>query len=144
MTQGIITLQDGLYEACRQPHALNMFLLQHYNGGRILEDEASADVSLVDAGINFRNVVYEGSTDLWPQALVHPEKTVSWVIDYRQDTGSFLRKHIDPASPAFQAHFTLVFEDSNGLRLYHRKGEAPLPSRSVPDAPSSDYSMCRQ
>jgi hypothetical protein len=144
ITQGIITLQDGLYGACEQPHALNMYLIAHYNGGRILKDEASGDVNLVETGINFSNVVYEGSTDLWAQALAHPEKTVSWVIDDPQITQSFLHKHLDTNSPAFLAHFDLVFKDPTGLRLYYRKGAPPLPSRPVPDTLSADYSMCHR
>jgi hypothetical protein len=144
MAQGIITLQDGLYGACRQPHALNMFLRAHYDGGRILKSEASGDVSLAETGINFRNVVYEGSGDLWTQTLARPEKMVSWVIDNSKSAENFRLKLIDPTSPAFLAHFTLVFEDPTGLRLYHRKGKPILPSRSIPDTLSTDYSMCLQ
>jgi len=137
--QSPITLQDGLYGACGQPHALNKFLAQHYDGGQILENEASGDVSLVDAGIDFKNVIYQGSTDLWPQALAHPEKTVEWVIDF-PDQQSLLNKGLHPHSPTFLAHFTPIFRDPSGLMLYHRKGELPLPSRPVP--PDTSFNSC--
>ena len=130
--QGSISLQDGLYGACGQPNALNKFLAQHYDGGKILEDESSGDVSLVDAGIDFKNVIYQGSIDLWPQALAHPEKTVEWIISYATDPQSFLNKRLHVSSPLFLAHFTPIFRDPSGLMLYRLKNAPPLPSRPIP------------
>jgi len=136
--QSAIVVQEGLSQACTQPYALNIFLAQHYDGGRILEDLSPGDVSLSDTGIDLKNVVDQGSTDLWPQALAHPEKTVEWVISFSAPNNA-LFLHLHSSNSTFLTHFTLVLSDSpSGLLLYQRKGEPQLPLRPVPpDIPAN-------
>jgi cellulose synthase/poly-beta-1,6-N-acetylglucosamine synthase-like glycosyltransferase len=143
-TSGVIVIEDGLHGlSCAQiPHGLDKYLAQHYDGGLILEDVTTGDPNLPTIGIDFKKVVYEGSTNLWQQALAHPEKTVEWVIDASKDPTDVLAKQLDLHSPAFLAHFALVFEEPSGLRLYHRKGGPPLSSRPVSNDILADHRTC--
>jgi hypothetical protein len=143
-THGVLVLQDGLHGlSCAQiPHGLDKYLAQHYDEGLILQDVTTGDPNLQEIGIDFKKVVYEGSTNLWQQALAHPEKKVEWVIDASKDPSDVLAKQLDLHSLAFLAHFTLVSEEPSGLRLYHRKGGPTLPSRPVSNDILTDHRTC--
>src|SRR6202043_1294426 len=67
---GIISLQDGQFGADCDPHSnVVAYIAQHYSGGRILEDFAhSLNAGLAFTNVNFANVIYEGSGQLWKQA----------------------------------------------------------------------------
>ncbi len=71
---GTITLQDGQFGTMFLSHPIEFFLVQHYNGGRILTDDYTSqdDALEPEAGIHFSNVIYEGSAQLWPRALKTP------------------------------------------------------------------------
>jgi hypothetical protein len=80
---GIVSLQDGQFGlSCAHSHAIIIFLAQHYEGGRILEDlyDTKIDALNPEAGIDFKNVVYEGSDRLWHQSLRDPASMVNWII----------------------------------------------------------------
>ena len=76
-SQGIIDLQDGQHiYACSPQLTINQYLAEHYNGGEILQDVYTAQFDASAAGIDFRNVIYEGSGRFWSQALQNPESSV--------------------------------------------------------------------
>ena len=142
-TNGIISLQDGQFGlSCTQTHVVNAYLLQHYNGGRILEDVTAGDYNEPETGIDFKNVIYDGSNILWHQALANPAATVDWIIAVRNDTGDRVSTHIDLTSSSFQSQFSLVVQESSGLTLYHRNGTAPLPTRPLPANILTDHKAC--
>lgn len=131
---GIISLQEGQYGLdCAQLHPLVVYLAEHYTGGRILEDTYSAGTYSLDAdvGVDFKNVIYEGSGEFWDQALRNPAAMVDWVIANPRDGGDLVARHIDVASQAFLSQFSLVAQEQGGLSLYHRNGLPPLPTRLV-------------
>ena len=59
MSNGIISLQDGLYGIdCGEPNAIVNFLALHYNSGLLLVDLYHSELN---SSIDFKNVIYEGS-----------------------------------------------------------------------------------
>jgi cellulose synthase/poly-beta-1,6-N-acetylglucosamine synthase-like glycosyltransferase/transposase len=142
---GIISLQDGQYGgSCIPVEPITVYLAQHYDGGRILEDEDAFRISESEAGIDLKNTVYEGSTELWKKALNDPASTVEWIIVPSRVPSDPIVKHIDLASPAFLSQFTLVVEQQDQFRLslYHRKGLPPLPTRAIPSSLLADHRLC--
>ncbi len=143
-TNGIISLQDGQFGlSCTQTHIVNAYLIQHYNGGRILEDVTAGDYNEPETGIDFKNVIYDGSNTLWHQALAHPASSVDWIIAVRGNAGDRVSTSIDMNSLTFKAEFTMVVQEPSGLTLYHRKGTAPLPTRPLPANILTDHSACQ-
>jgi cellulose synthase/poly-beta-1,6-N-acetylglucosamine synthase-like glycosyltransferase len=127
--QGVISLQDSQHAyACEPQRVIVQYLAEHYNGGRILQDVYASQFDASDAGIDFHNIIYEGSAQYWIQALQNPASSVEWVI---------ITPHIDidpvaqraSTDPLFLSQFVLVAKQPNGVLLYHNTGEAPLPSR---------------
>ncbi len=117
---GIITLRDGQYGlACTPTHTIVIYLSQHYAGGRILEDLYTSKIDSLEptAGIDFKNIVYEGSSQLWIKALSHPEMVVDWIIVNPSDAGDYLARQIHLTSPAFSSHFHDLAQSDNLLNL---------------------------
>ncbi|HEU5383636.1 MAG TPA: glycosyltransferase family 2 protein [Ktedonobacteraceae bacterium] len=136
---GVITLQEGQYGVtCWPTSHISIYLAEHYNGGRILNDVARTYEDYADANIDFKNVVYQGSGDYWQRALKNPEELVDWVVI---QPGDDVSKVIDANTPAFLAQFTLVEQDGN-IELFHRRGLPPLPTRSAPSSMFTDNSLC--
>jgi cellulose synthase/poly-beta-1,6-N-acetylglucosamine synthase-like glycosyltransferase len=143
-TTGIITLQDGQSgTSCFASHPIEFFLVQHYNGGRILTDDYTAqdDALEPEAGIHFENIIYEGSSQLWDQALKKPAALVDWIIvnpSNRQDlVANQLMLH-----PVLLSPFTRVVQEQNGLSLYHKNGTGHLPTRLLPSYLLTEHSLC--
>jgi hypothetical protein len=129
MQGGIITLQDGQFgQSCAPSNAITFYLAQHYNGGRILEDTYRNPQDFATAGIDFKNVVYQGSRDLWTNALSNPGTMVDWIV---MRPGDLVAQKINPNTPAFKHEYTLVFANPGGPYLYHKNGLAPLPTRAL-------------
>jgi hypothetical protein len=124
---------------CAFGYPLNVYLAEHYNGGRILQAEYPFHLSESEAGIHFSNIVYEGSASLWAQALQHPETSVDWVIF---SPGDSVAEAMARAGHRFIQDFTLVVTGPNGLRLYHRNGLPPLPTRSPSSYLLSEQQFC--
>lgn len=142
---GIITLRDGQYGlACTPTHTIVIYLAEHYAGGGILEDLYTSKIDALEpaAGIDFKNIVYEGSGNLWTKALSNPASVADWVIVNPDDAGDYLAKKLDLAGPAFAAQFTFILQEPTGLTLYHRNGLPPLPWRSVPRSMYTEHSLC--
>lgn len=142
---GIISLEEGQYGLdCAQLHPIVVYLAQHYAGGSILEDlYAAGTYSLYsDAGIDFKNVIYEGSGALWNQALQSPATLVDWVIVNPRDGSDLVAEHINVASPAFLSQFTLVVQEQSGLSLFYRNGLPPLPTHRVSPDLLTMHQLC--
>ena len=141
---GIISLQEGQYGAdCVPIHPTIVYLVEHYNGGRILQDTYSTTTELAaEVGIDFKNVVYEGSGALWQQALRSPASVVDWVILNPDNGSDLVAQHINVKSAAFTSQFALVASEPNGLSLYHRIGLPPLPTRPVPASLLTPHQLC--
>ena len=106
-----------------------VYLEQHYNGGFILQTEAPFHLSESAADIHFSNVVYEGTSTLWTHALNDPASVVDWVI---LQEGDIVAKSMAKDGLSFSQNFTLVATDPySGLRLYHKNGLPPLPTRPI-------------
>lgn len=137
---GIVSLQDGQFGLdCAHPHPLIIFLAQHYNGGLILEDLYSTKIDALnpEAGINFKNTIYEGSGALWHQALGHPTQ-VDWVIANPTDPNDVVARTL---GLKLATEFTRDVEEPNGLSLYHRNGLA-FPTRPIPTYLLTENSRC--
>ncbi len=142
---GIITLQDGEYGlACSPTHSIVIFLAQHYTGGRILEDLYTAKIDTLEptVGIDFKNMVYEGSGKLWTEALSQPQKIVDWIIVNPNDKSDYIARKIDLTSPKFTSQFSFILQEPGGLELFHRKGLAQLPWHSVPRSVFTAHLLC--
>jgi hypothetical protein len=143
---GIITLEDGAHGlACTPTSNIVVYLAQHYNGGKILEDLYSAKIDTLETtvGINFKNMIYEGSGHLWTEAISHPESVVDWIIVNPTKSGDAITKKINLTSPAFTSHFTMVLQQQNGLALYLRSDLVfQLPTHDVPRSVYTDHQRC--
>jgi hypothetical protein len=138
---GIISLQDGQYGLdCSHGHSIVLFMAEHYNGGKILEDlyTSKMDALNPEAQINFSNVIYEGSGALWTQALKNPLATVNWIIVNPADKFDQVAINL---TPAFNAKFTRDVEEPNGLSLYHRNGLV-YPTRPAPTYLAEQHNLC--
>lgn len=133
MRGGITTLQEGLYGFdCANEFKTVNYLVQHYAGGNIMADLYTSQIDQLEpkAGINFKNVVYEGSGTTWYQALHNPEANVNWIIVNLANHNDLVARNINMAD--FHAHFTQVTSDSNGLSLYHRNSAPQVAIRTSP------------
>ena len=142
---GIIALQDGQFGLdCTPGHTTVAYLTQHYNGGRILEDlyTLKLDALEPEAGIDFKDVIYEGSGNLWQLALKNPAATVDWIIANPGDQSDLVTQHLALDSPAFLAQFMPVAQESDGITLFHRNGLPPLPTRAITTTYLADHRLC--
>ncbi|WP_069803568.1 glycosyltransferase [Thermogemmatispora onikobensis] len=140
---GIVTLQDGLYgNSCTGTHPVSIYLARHYNGGLILEDVSPTNFDVSEAGINFRNVIYDGSGRLWQQALRNPAASIDWIVLNPRLPGDRVARALPPGSPLLR-QFTLVLIDPrSGMHLYHHRGRPPLPDRPIPPELLTAHRLC--
>jgi len=135
-SHGIITVQDGQYNyACGPQRTIVKFLAQHYDTGKILQDVYASQFDVSDAGIDFRNVIYEGSGQYWSKALQDPTSLVDWIVIRPADPLDLVSVQLkkDPAFNAtFHANYVQVASQTNGIYLYHINGKSPLPTRPAP------------
>jgi len=127
---------------CVQSYPINVYLEQHYDGGRILHAEFPFLLSESESGIHFSNVIYEGSGLLWKEALHNPAVLVDWVIFTPGDIVSRSMAR----DPAFSQEFTLVAVGptvgSYTLKLYHKNGLSPLPTRPISSYLLGEQRLC--
>ncbi len=132
-SQGVLSLQDGQYNySCFAKQTVNHYLAEHYNGGKILEDVYAVGFDSSKIGIDFKNIIYEGSGPYWLQALHDPADMVDWIVVKPDSNVDLVASRIDLSSPLFLSQFTLVAKQDNNVYLYHRLGRPPLPTRVVP------------
>ncbi len=140
---GVISLQDGQSGlSCAPAHPIVLYLAQHYNGGSVLEDLFTSKISATEAGIDFRNMVYEGSNQLWQKALAHPATTVDWVIMRPEDPTDLVAQRLGANNPAFQTQFSPVVREPDGLTLYYRNGLPLSPAKAVSSTILTDHHLC--
>jgi cellulose synthase/poly-beta-1,6-N-acetylglucosamine synthase-like glycosyltransferase len=147
---GIVSLQDGMYGfSCAPTESITIYLAQHYDGGRILEDANAFHITESDVGIKLKDTIYEGSAELWKKALNEPASMVEWIILSPDEPNDPIANHIDLKSPAFLSQFTLVVQEKDSinysvhhLSLYHRNGRTPLPTRPIPSNLLTDHRLC--
>jgi hypothetical protein len=142
---GIVSLQSGQYGLdCAPLHPTVVYLAQHYDGGRILSDTFTSGTNALglEVGVDFKNVVYEGSGDLWTQALANPTAVVDWIEVNPRNSYDSVAKHINLKSPLFLSQFTLAVQEDSGLSLYHRNGLSPLPTNALPPGLLTEHRFC--
>ncbi len=148
VSNGIITVQDGQYGvSCQPQHQINIYLAQHYNGGKILVDIFNSNIDGADAGIDYLAFVNESSGPEWTAALKDPLK-MDWIIVRPEalrrpgDPHDQVAKYINVDSLSFLKNFSLVVQEGTGLELYHRNGLPPLPTRPIPAGALTAHTLC--
>src|SRR5438552_1799292 len=142
-SQGIISLQEGQYEyACIAQRNIVEYLAEHYDEGKILENMFTTQVDPVEFKGNFKSIIYEGSGQLWLQALNNPANSVEWILVNPDNHNDPVAQHINVNSAAFMSQFTLVIRQNNGILLYHRLGSQPLPDRPAPPSLKFAHHTC--
>lgn len=146
---GVISLQDGQDgRSCAIYHQINIYLAQHYTGGKILEDVFTSGIDGLDAGVDFKDIINEGSGKSWTAALHNPEAYVDWIIMHPlelklpDESPDLVALNVNQQSPAFIAQFTLVVQEPTGLQLYHHNGLPPLPTRPIPTGLLTAHRLC--
>jgi len=124
---------------CVLNYTINVYLSEHYNGGYILQTDYPFLLSESQEDIHFSNVIYEGSGSLWQQALHHPETMVDWVIFA---PGDDIAQALAANDPQFMQHFTLAATGLKGMRLYHKSGLPPLPTRPLSPLLAQEQQFC--
>ncbi len=124
---------------CVKSYAINSYLSEHYNGGRILQTDYPFLLSEAEENIHFSNIIYEGSGQLWLEALQHPAVYVNWII---LAPGDDIAQSLAAQDPQFARQFTLVATTSTGMRLYHKNGLPPLPTYPLSPSLASEQQFC--
>jgi hypothetical protein len=142
---GLINIQDGEYGlSCHSPHRISLYLAQHYAGGRILEDTYTSKIYGGEAGVDFKDFIYEGSSlPQWNAALADPARFANWVIVNTRDKQDIVGSHINIDSPAFLSQFTLVVQEPSGDNLYYRMAAGSLPTRPASADLLRAYQQCK-
>lgn len=112
-------LREGLAirDGDRRQQDASDWLAGHYDGGRILVDEA---VNLSPrTRIALRDRVYQWTWQLGPEALAHPAETVDWVLVDRHHTAGKVLMAITNQE-TFANRFDLAFAE-NGLEIWRRR-----------------------
>lgn len=148
VSSGIITVQDGQYGvSCQPEHQINIYLAQHYNGGKILVDIFNSNIDGTDAGIDYLSFVNESSGPAWTAALNDPSR-MDWIIVRPEslrnpgDPHDQVAQHINVDSISFLKDFSLVVQEGTGLELYHRNGLPPLPTYPIPAGQITAHTLC--
>jgi hypothetical protein len=140
MHGGVISIIQNIDPPfCVVSYPLNVYLEQHYNGGRILQMEFPYEMTESASDIDFRNIVYEGSGPLWQEAIKHPDTAVDWIIF---SPGDKMSQYMTSDGPTFTHNFSLVASGPTGLRLYHKKNLPPLPTRPISPYLSEEQRFC--
>ena len=140
---GIISLQDAQQSRCAPPFAILTYLAEHYNGGKILEDFFTSQMEGLEvAGLDFKDLIYEGSGALWKQALANPATLVDWIVVNPTNPDDLVAQSLNLESPTFLAHYTQVVQEPNGLSLFQRRGLHNLPTHPIPPELSAEIQLC--
>lgn len=127
---------------CVQAYPVNVYLQEHYNGGHILHAEVPFLLSEGESGIDFSNVIYDGSGVLWQKALKDPAAFADWIVMTKGDAVYKAVAH----DKQFSKQFTLVAKgpmiDSVQVELYHKNGLAPLPTHPISSYLLGEQQMC--
>lgn len=135
---GVITIQDGQKGlACAPYHPSYAYLSTHYNGGHVLESMNGIYPDATEAGINFNQMIYQGSGTYWENALAAPQTTVAWVMMSPNDlTAKYINKI------ALVGFYTLIVNEKDGTQLY-RRNDVPLVTHApFPYSMWTNRSLC--
>lgn len=141
----VVTWEEGIYGvACTPTESIVIYLAEHYNGGKILEDlyTSKIDTLEISTTINFKNIIYEGSGPLWSAALSHPASVVNWIIVDPTDPQDIVANKINLNSDAFNSQFSFVLQEQDGVSLYLRNGLPPLPTFPVNPRVFTEHERC--
>jgi hypothetical protein len=107
-----------------------VYLAEHYNGGRILATAPTTSLHQLGttAGIDYANVIYEGSGDFWDRALLNPGEMVDWVYLNVRRPEDLIARSINVNMPEFHSQFDLVLAQEDGQTLFRRKGVETKPT----------------
>lgn len=144
-TGGIISLQEGQFGFdCSPVDPVVLYMIQHYNGGLILSDTFSSGTTTLgaEAGVPFKNMVYEGSGTLWVQALANPASSVDWVIANPGDPKDLVARNLNVGGATFRTQFTLELQEGNGIEVFHRNAAPALALNAVPDSILVAHRQC--
>lgn len=140
---GNVVLQDGTFGiSCNVANQASIFLAEHYAGGKVLENDYASRVNGDITGLDFKNVIYEGSGQIWKDALAHPEKYATWIMAYPSKSNDLVSRNIPLESPLFLAHFELVVQQEGGISLYHLRSDHLQKVRSISADFLSTYAAC--
>jgi len=121
---GIISLEDGQFgRSCQPNQEIVDFMARYYDGGSILLDTyVNSRLYLMGpvAGVPFKNIVYQGSSALWQNALQDPASVVDWVVAVPGSSTDKVARAIDLDSVFFKAQFTEVVRDKWNLAVFRR------------------------
>ncbi|GCE14822.1 glycosyltransferase family 2 protein [Tengunoibacter tsumagoiensis] len=139
-------LTDGLANASceRSSDPVNLYLVSHYNGGKILVNQFTSQINAQDYNGYLRDLITEANGDLWKKVVVNPEHHVDWVILNPDNVTDALARRTNINDPAFQAYFKLIVKQSDGLSLYLRRDIATssLPQNPIPTELLDLKSLC--
>lgn len=137
-SEHIVVLDEGLSGySCHAQHDAVNYLAQHYDGGTVLLNAYTTPVFALGttAGIDYSNVIYEGSGALWDEALAAPQEHADWILTNPLNTYDLLQAAINFESEAFLAAYEPVVQQlDNGLTLYRHRDLAPLTTHDAPPA----------
>lgn len=138
---GNVILQDGMMGlSCRSLSQTDIYLTEHYRGGKVLEDDYVSHITGDVEGLELRDVIYQGSGVLWSNALREPEKYVTWIVVSSTSQHDLVAQNIDLTSPSFLANFAVVVQGN--VSLYHRKSDPLTRVRSISPELLSSYAAC--
>ena len=139
----IVTLEDGQYgNSCTAYQVVDAFLAQHYNGGMILDDTyLGSPNESQEVGIDFKNIIYQGSGNLWKRALNNPGAMAEWVIIGIRSQGSPYPVQVNTTSSLFRSQFKLV-ASGGGYDLYLRNNHPPLATKPLPAQLQKEHPYC--
>ncbi|MBA3868877.1 MAG: glycosyltransferase [Anaerolineae bacterium] len=143
---GIVSLQDGQFgRSCQPNQSIVDFMARNYDGGKILLDTfVNSRLYLMGpiAGVDFKNIVYQGSGLTWSNALQDPAAVVDWVVAVPGSKEDKVARAIDVDSAFFQGQFSLVIKDQWGLALYRRSNLPALVEHSPRPEAVFDNPLC--
>lgn len=81
-----LSLEDGLrgLSSAKRPDA-ERWMRESYDGGLVLLDDFSRQMSIVRSGIPMQNIIYVGNRPYWQESLEEPEKYAKWIIIQERD-----------------------------------------------------------
>jgi cellulose synthase/poly-beta-1,6-N-acetylglucosamine synthase-like glycosyltransferase len=140
---GNIVLQDGQNGfSCEVIHHMNGYIYSHYSGGEILVDVTSTVFNISQTGVEFKDIIYDGSGPYWRMAIKNPSHFVNWVIVSTSNPNDMVSKELDTHSGWFLSSFNEVYRDGDVI-IYHLKTANLRQVRAIPSNIYIDNNACK-
>jgi hypothetical protein len=82
----VLTYKDGTVGLSQSKRMdAEVWIRNNYDGGKILLDDYSRNMSLVRSGVRMQDIIYLGNKPYYAEALKHPEKYATWIIIQEKD-----------------------------------------------------------